>query len=651
MTSRVYREDYSDVAVLTIDSPPVNALNAAVRSQLVALLAAVVADDTCHAIVITAAGRDFSGGADINEFDKTMVEPQLPEMIRLIEACPKPVYAALKGIVFGGGLESAMACRFRVAAADAKLGLPEVKIGLVPGGGGTQRLTRLVGVEKALSMILKGDPIGAEDALACGLVDKVVTGPLLEGTLAFVRETQQRPLPPLARDRDVAVADENKYLAARKANARLFRNLDVPEAIVEAIRAATTLPFDQGLAVERRLSLASRASAQSKGLRHAFFAERRAAKVDGLSAAPRSVETVGVIGAGTMGSGIATCFLRAGVPVTLIEQEQDALDRGTATIAKFIESDVSSGRMTQAAAAAALGRLTASLDWGTLEDADLVIEAAFELIEIKQAIFERLDAVTRPHAILATNTSYLDVNAIAAATQRPERILGLHFFSPAHVMKLLEIVRADHTADDVLATGLAIARRIGKIPVVSGVCHGFIGNRMLAVRRREADAMILEGASPSDVDRVAEDFGFPMGPFRVSDLSGLDLGWTAQSSTGQTVRERLCEIGRRGLKSGAGYYDYNGNRAEPSPVVDALIEEVAAARGIGRRAIKDAEIRSRLLEPMIAEGKKILSEGIAARASDIDVVWLNGYGWPRHTGGPMFWAETQSSTIPAAVQD
>jgi len=632
------------IAVLVIDSPPVNALSTPVRQALVDAVAQLNRDSELDALVIRCAGRTFFPGADIREFNQPPAQPFLPDVVNALEASTKPIVAAIHGTALGGGLEVAMGCHLRIAARSAQFGLPEVKLGLMPGAGGTQRLPRLIGVRKALAMITDGSSIGATEALSLGLIDRAVEdATLIEAAVALAREattgaialrrTGSLPMP---------AAESATFDEFQKANARKFAKQHAPAAIIRALREGAALPFEQALALERQLFLELRAGEQSKALRYLFQAEREVNNVPGIDADTPTlpINSIGIVGAGTMGSGIAINFLLAGLPVTLLEQQQTALDRGVSHIDKVLERNVASGRTSSDAAARARALLTPSLRYEDLRQADLIIEAAFETMEVKQAIFTALDAVAHPKAILATNTSYLNIDEIAAVTQRPEFVLGLHFFSPANVMKLLEVVRADKTSLPVLATALKLAKRIGKVAVVAGVCYGFIGNRMLAVRRAESERMILEGASPYLVDKVAEDFGFPMGPFRISDLAGLDLGWSKEKSTGSTVRERLCELDRRGQKTGAGYYDYDAEgRAKPSELVTELIRNFAAERNIPQRAWSESEILDRLLLPMIAEGKKILAEGKALRASDIDVVWVHGYGWPRWRGGPMFYGE------------
>ena len=631
------------VLVIVSDNPPVNALSHAVRSGLMDAVTAAGSDAAVKAVVIAADGRTFHAGADITEFGKPPQSPSLPEVIEAIEALDKPVVAALHGTTLGGGLEVALGAHYRVAARGSKLGLPEVKLGLLPGAGGTQRLPRVVGVEAALEMIAKGDPISAEKAESLGLVDELVEADKLRQTaIAFARaRISDGPRRTGART-DKLSADADVFHDFAKANARRFRGMDAPQACIEAVKAATEKPLSEGLKLERELFTKLMTGDQSAALRHLFFAERAAAKIDDIAKdTPRkTVSSVGVIGAGTMGGGITMNFLSAGIPVTLVEREQAALDRGVATIRKNYEASAAKGRLSQDQVEKAMALLTPTLEMDALSDCDLIIEAVFELMRIKKEIFTALDSIAKKDAILATNTSYLDVNEIAAVTQRPESVLGLHFFSPANIMKLLEIVRGAKTADTVLATAMDLSRRIGKVAVVAGVCHGFIGNRMLAQRQAEANSLILEGAKPWDVDRVLVEFGLPMGPFQMADLAGLDIGWDPDATSSSTVREILCEQDRRGQKTGAGFYDYDQNRrGAPSEHVERLIAEFAEKAGYEQRAIDDQEIRERLLYPMVNEGAKILDEGIAQRASDIDVVWVYGYGWPTYRGGPMFWAD------------
>ena len=632
------------VAVVTLNSPPVNALSADLRDGLAAAIDKAVADPTARAIVLICAGRTFIAGADISEFGKPPRGISIHDLLDKIEGAPKPVIAAVHGTALGGGLETALACHYRVGVPSAKFGLPEVKLGLLPGAGGTQRLPRVVGVEKALDMVTSGTPIGAHEALAAGLIDDMAPEDALRAhAIGFAQRVvaEHRLLRKL---RDLpCTAAPGAFESFRKTNARRFRGFDAPEYNIRCIEAAATLPFDQGIATERRLFAELVTGVQSKAQRYLFFAEREAAKIPGISAdlKLRPITKVGVIGAGTMGGGISMNFLSAGIPVTIVEMTEAALDRGVGVMRRNYENTAKKGRLTAEAVQQNMGRLTPSLKLEDLTDCDLIIEAVFEDIAVKKEIFSKLDAIAKQGAILASNTSYLDIDAIAAVTQRPADVIGMHFFSPANVMRLLEVVRGEKTAPDVLATVMALARKIGKVAAVAGVCHGFIGNRMLEQRQIAANALILEGAMPWDVDRVIYDFGFPMGPFQMGDLAGLDLGWSRATSKGVTLRDKLCELDRRGQKTGAGFYDYDANRERsPSPIVEKLVLQQSAEAGITRRAISDQEILERCLYPTINEGAKILAEGKAYRASDIDIVWLNGYGFPAYRGGPMFYADT-----------
>lgn len=639
-----------DIAVVTIASPPVNALSAPVRQGVVDAVRQAAADEKIKAIVLICAGRTFIAGADISEFGKPLPPgPTLHDVEDEIENAPKPVVAAIHGTALGGGLELALTCHYRVAVPSAKVGLPEVKLGLLPGAGGTQRLPRIVGPEKALEMVTSGAHVPAKTAAEMGLIDELVPEDRLrESAIAFARKVVAEGRP-LRKVRDMnekveaARGHPEIFEQFRKANAKRFRGFDAPEYNIRCIEAAVNQPFEEGLKTERKLFLELMNGTQSAAQRYVFFAERQAGKIPDV---PEDTPTipiskVGIVGAGTMGGGIAMNFLNAGIQVTIVEVKQEALERGVGVIRKNYESSAKRGRFTMEDVEKRMGLLAPSLDLASLADADLVIEAVFENMDVKKELFGKLDKIVRQSAILATNTSYLDVNEIAAATSRPESVLGLHFFSPANVMRLLEVVRGEKTSKQVLATAMQVAKKIGKVAVVSGVCFGFIGNRMLAQRQREANKLILEGAMPWDVDRALYDFGMPMGPFQMADLAGLDIGWSRETSKGETVRDRLCEMDRRGQKTGAGFYDYDENRTpKPSPVVEQLIRDFAAKAGKAPRQISDQEILERTIYPMINEGAKILDEGIASRPSDIDVVWINGYGWPVYRGGPMFYADT-----------
>jgi 3-hydroxyacyl-CoA dehydrogenase len=638
-----------EVALVTINSPPVNALSQAVRDGLNRGVEAAETNGAVKAIIIICDGRTFIAGADIAEFGKPPAPPYLPEALDRIENASKPVIAALHGTALGGGFEVALTAHYRIAVPSAKCGLPEIKLGLIPGAGGTQRLPRLIGVEKALDVILSGTPFGAREAKEWGVVDELAEeGKLREAALRFARRliADKAPLKKV-RDRfeklELARGHPEIFDAIRKANARKFRGFEAWEKAIESVTNAVDLPFDEGMAKERAMFMALLQTTQSKAQRYVFFAERQAAKVADIPAdePTRKIAKVGVIGAGTMGGGISMNFLNAGIPVTIVETSRQALDRGVSIMRRNYEATAKKGRLTTPEVEERMGKLSPTLDFNALADADLVIEAVFEDMDLKKSVFERLDAIAKPGAILASNTSYLDIDAIAAKTKRPEDVLGTHFFSPANVMRLLEIVRGAKTSRSTLATITQLAPKIGKIGVVVGVAHGFVGNRMLAERQREAMKLILEGATPWDVDRVLVDFGMPMGPFAMSDLAGLDIGWSAAASKRSTIREILCEEGRRGQKTGAGFYDYDEARTpKPSAHVETIIREFAVSKGIEQREIGDAEILERCIYPMINEGAKILEEGKAQRASDIDIVWIYGYGWPVYRGGPMFYADT-----------
>ncbi len=577
-----------------------------------------------------------------------MTGASLPEVQDAIEGASKPVVAAIHGTALGGGLEVALCAHYRVAVPSARLGLPEVNLGLLPGAGGTQRLPRVVGVETALSMMTSGRHVPAKEAKQLGLVDELVDeGKLREEAIAFARKVvaEGRPLRKIRDQNEKLEAAKGKpeiFENFRKANARKFRGFLAPEYNIRCVEAAVNQPFEEGLATERKLFLELMSGPQSAAQRYAFFAERQAQKIpavpDDTPTIP--VNKVGIIGAGTMGGGIAMNFANVGIPVVLIEVKQEALDRGLATIRKNYERTASRGGITAEQVEERCALITGSLEMESLADVDLVIEAVFERMDIKKDIFTRLDAICKPGAILATNTSGLNIDEIAAVTKRPESVIGLHFFSPANVMRLLEIVRADHTSKEVIATSMKLAKKIGKVAVLVGVCPGFVGNRILGQRQREAQKLVMEGAMPWDIDRVLYDFGFPMGPFAMSDLAGLDIGWVKEKSKGESIRDVLCEMDRRGQKTGAGYYDYDENRtAKPSPVTEKVIKDFIVKTGANPRDVSDEEILERCLYPMINEGAKILEEGKAIRPSDIDVVWQNGYGWPVYRGGPMWYGD------------
>ena len=637
-----------DVAVITLNSPPVNALSAAVRQGLFDAFTQANADAAAKAIVLICDGRTFIAGADITEFGGAMAGASLPQVQDAIEGSAKPVIAAIHGTALGGGLEVALCAHYRVAVPSARLGLPEVNLGLLPGAGGTQRLPRVVGVETALAMMTSGRHVPAKEAKGLGLVDELVEeGQLREAALAYARKVvaEGRPLTKIRDQNEKLEAAKGKpeiFAAFRKANARKFRGFLAPEYNIRCIEAAVNMPFNEGLEFERKLFLELMSGSQSAAQRYAFFAERQAQKIpdvaDDTPVLP--VNKVGIIGAGTMGGGIAMNFANVGIPVVLIEVKQDALDRGLATIRKNYERTASRGGITLEQVEERCALITGSLEMESLADVDLVIEAVFERMDIKKDIFTKLDAICKPGAILSTNTSGLDIDEIASVTKRPESVIGLHFFSPANVMKLLEIVRADHTNKEVIATSMKLAKKIGKVAVLVGVCPGFVGNRILGQRQREAQKLVMEGAMPWDIDRVLYDFGFPMGPFAMSDLAGLDIGWVKERSKGESIRDVLCEMDRRGQKTGAGYYDYDESRnAVPSPVTEQVIKDFIVKTGANPRDVTDAEILERCIYPMINEGAKILEEGKAIRPSDIDVVWQNGYGWPVYQGGPMWYGD------------
>ncbi|MFI4934037.1 MAG: 3-hydroxyacyl-CoA dehydrogenase NAD-binding domain-containing protein [Caulobacterales bacterium] len=637
-----------DVGVITLNSPPVNALSASVRDGLALGMAAASADAGAGAIVIVCEGRTFIAGADITEFGGAQKGASLFDVQDAIEGSSKPVVAAIHGTALGGGLEVALACHYRVAVPSARCGLPEVNLGLLPGAGGTQRLPRIVGVEKALEMMTSGQHVPAPQCLQMGLVDEIVEeGKLRAGAVAFARKVvaEGRPLKKVRESNEKVEAARGHpeiFENFRKANARKFRGFLAPEYNIRCIEAAVNQPFEEGLKTERKLFAEVMAGSQSAAQRYAFFAERQAAKVPDVpdDTANIPVASVGIIGAGTMGGGIAMNFANVGVPVTIVEVKEDALERGLATIRRNYERTAARGGITAAQVEERMALIKGSLDMQALAPADLIIEAVFERMDIKKDIFAKLDAICKPGAILATNTSGLNIDEIASVTKRPEAVIGLHFFSPANVMKLLEVVRADHTSKEVIATSMKLAKKIGKIGVLVGVCPGFVGNRILGQRQREANKLILEGAMPWDVDRVLYEFGFPMGPFAMSDLAGLDIGWVKERSKGETLRDVLCEMDRRGQKTGAGFYDYDENRnAKPSPVTEKIIQDFVAKSGVNSRHISDEEILERCVYPMVNEGAKILEEGKAIRASDIDVVWENGYGWPVYRGGPMWYGD------------
>ena len=637
------------IAVITVNNPPVNALGHAVREGLAAAAAAALADDEVKAIVLGCEGRTFFAGADITEFGKPLKQPDLQAVISTFESSPKPVVAAIFGTALGGGLEIALGCHFRVAVADARVGLPEVKLGILPGAGGTQRLPRLVGPEKAVAMIVAGAPVSAKIALADGIIDEIVAE-AIPGAIAFAQKVLAENLPLVkVRDRDdkIAATKENPlaFEAAAKAAVKKLAGVEAPAACVESVRNSFTLPFEDGVKAERALFMKLVTGDQSRAQRHIFFSEREAAKVPdmpaGVKAAP--LKKAVVIGGGTMGGGIAMCFANAGVPVTIVETTDDFLQKGLDRIRHTYAVSVERGALKQDAMDKRLGLIAGTLDWDVIKDTDIVIEAVFEDMAIKKEVFGKLDRLAKPGTLLASNTSTLDIDAIAAQTSRPEDVVGMHFFSPANVMKLLEIVRGEKSSFQSIATAVAAGKLLAKIPVVVGNCDGFVGNRMLARRTTECERLLLEGALPQDVDAVVQRFGFPMGPYAMGDLAGLDVGWRIRKHRGVTapVSDELCEQGRFGQKTGRGYYIYeNGSRTPtPDPEVTKLAAEKAAALGVKRRNITEQEIFERMFYPMINEAARILEEGIAVRASDVDVVWAYGYGWPVWQGGPCFYGD------------
>jgi 3-hydroxyacyl-CoA dehydrogenase len=649
----VTTQRHDEILVITVNNPPVNALSWHVRQGLKDGVAEALGDDSIKAAVLICDGSTFIAGADITEFTQAPKEPALGATLDAMETATKPIIAAIHGTALGGGLETALCCHYRIAVPSAKLGVPEVKLGLLPGAGGTQRLPRLVGVAAAAAMCSGGEPVPAAKAMEMGLVDALAAeGNLATDAIAFAR-TMIAKGPRATRDLAV-VGDASVIEELKTANARKWRGFDAPYANLACVEAATRLPFDEGMAFERTEFMKLMMGSQSAAQRHIFFAERQAAKIDGLpkDLPLRDIKKVGVIGAGTMGGGISMNFLAKGIPVTIAEMVQENLDRGVAVIRKNYEASAAKGRFTGEQVEAMMAALTPTLSLDDLADCDLVIEAVYESMDVKKEVFGKLDAICKPGAILASNTSYLNVDEIAASTSRPQDVLGMHFFSPANVMKLLEVVRGAKTADDALATAMALGKKIGKVAVVAGVCHGFIGNRMLSQRQLPAMQLLMEGANPAQIDKVHTDFGMPMGPFQMSDLAGLDIGWHRDPSKIETIRDALCAAGRFGQKNARGFYDYDDKRVgSPSPEVLAIIEDFRSKSNLPKREISDQEIIERTLYPMVNEGYLILEEGKAQRASDIDVVWIYGYGWPVYRGGPMFWGDLEGAgTIVDALE-
>ncbi len=645
-----------DVALISINNPPVNALGLAVRTGLAEGMKAALADDQVRAIVLIGQGRTFPAGADIREFGRPVEPPFLPDICQTIEDSKKPVIAALHGTALGGGMEVALAAHFRIAAPTAKLGLPEVLLGILPGAGGTQRMPRIAGAQAALEIMLSGKPVDAAKALGLGLVDDLAAGDLGEAALAFANTVVAKGRAAIAtRNRTEGFADPQGYQdaidAARKRLVVSARGQLSPFRIVDCVEAARTLPFAEGIAFEREAFVECLASDQSKGMIHAFFAERQTAKIPGLAGlAPRALDKLAVIGGGTMGAGIAVAILNAGLPVVMIERDAENLARGRANVEKVYDRDIARGRLREPDKARIMDRFTGSTDYGAIGQADLVIEAVFEEIGVKKQVFGLLDRAMKPGAVLASNTSYLDIDALADTISRPEDVVGLHFFSPANIMKLLEIVVPAKVSDDVVATGFALAKKLGKIPVRAGVCDGFIGNRILARYRRAADYMMADGASPYQIDAAMREFGYPMGPFQVSDLAGGDIGWATRKRLAPTrdpaeryvgIADRICEKGWFGQKTGRGYYRYDDGPRKPreDPEVLAIIDAERTRAGITPRPFTNADIQERYLAAMINEGANVLADGIALRPLDIDVTLLYGYGFPRWRGGPMKFAD------------
>ncbi len=653
------------ILVVTIDNPPVNALGQAVRQGLAAAIQQAEANDAVKAVLLVGAGKAFIAGADIREFGKPPVPPSLPEVCAAIENCSKPVIAAIHGAALGGGLEVAMSAHYRLALPAASLGLPEVLLGLLPGSGGTQRAPRLMGVKPATEMMLGGKPMNAKAALQAGLVDQLVEGTdAVAAGLAYANELLAQNAP-VRRTRDIAIADPAAALAELEAlkaeTAKKSRGLFSPLKIIECVQAAVQKPFDEALAFERAQFIECVASPQRAGLVHAFFAEREVAKVpEAKLAAPRAFSTIAIIGGGTMGAGITVSALDAGYAVTMIERDAESIARGQKNVEKVYDGLIAKGRMTAEAKAAIMARYTPSTSYDDIAQVDLVIEAVFEDLEVKKAVFRELDRVCKPGAVLATNTSYLDIEAIADATSRPQDVIGLHFFSPANIMKLLEIVVPSKVSPDVVATAFELAKKLKKVPVRAGVCDGFIGNRILAVYKQAADYLMEDGASPYEIDAAVRSFGYPMGPFQVTDLAGGDIGWATRKRKAATrdpqaryveIADRICERGWFGQKTGRGFYLYpHGARVgQPDPEVLAIVDAERQKKGVTPRSFTEAEILRRYMAAMVNEGAKVVEEGIALRPLDVDVTFMSGYGFPRHRGGPMKWADMEG--LPKILAD
>ena len=645
-------EMHGDIGVLISNNPPVNALSFHVRQGLYDGLKAADADAEIKALVIHCEGRTFFAGADISEFGKpaTPGVPGLREVLDVMEVCSKPIVAAIHGTTLGGGLETAMACHHRIAVATAKMGQPEVHLGLIPGAGGNVRLPRIMGVQKALEMNVSGNPIGAAEALSSGLIEEIVQGDLKEQAIVFARKivAEGRPLVKI-RDKNEKLEDAKKnpelFNNFRKSIARKSRGFKAPEAIVQAVEGAVYLPFDNAMKKEAELFQQCHDSTESEAQRYFFFVERLANKIPDIpkDTATREIKTVGILGAGTMGGGIAMNFANVGIPVKIVEASQERLDLGLQVIRRNYTNTAKKGRITEQDVETRMSLIEGYLDKNVFNDVDMIIEAIFEDMDLKKTIFRELDNICKPGAILASNTSYLNVNEIARETSRPEDVLGTHFFSPANVMRLLEVVRGEKTSKDVIATVMSLAKRINKVAVVVGVCHGFVGNRMLAARGVESGNLLMQNAMPHEIDQVIYDFGFPMGPYAMSDLAGLDIGWKGDKTPNKEIdiRHQLCERGRRGQKTGAGFYDYQEGSRKPIPnaEVEALILKISEIKQITRSAISKEDMLARMIYTMVNEAAKILQEGIALRPSDIDVVWVYGYGWPVYRGGPCYYAD------------
>ena len=653
MSDIVKYERRGNVGIMSINNPPVNALGAAVRKGLVDALDAGLQDKEAQALVLICEGRTFIAGADITEFDKPLEGPDYNTVLNTMEAAEKPIVAAIHGTALGGGLETALSCHYRIAVPKARVGLPEVNLGIIPGAGGTQRLPRLIGVEAALEIIAGGNPIPAPKAAGLGLVDHIVEGDLLEGALAFAQgliDENKGPRRCSEMEDKIQNVPAEVFEGTRKFIAQKRRGFNSPQAAIDAVEAATQNSFADGLKKEGEIFMNCLTSTQSAAQRHIFFAERAASKIPDI---PKDtpildIKSGAVIGAGTMGGGIAMNFANAGIPVYLIETDQEALDRGVTIITKNYASGVKKGRMTQEKMDAIMGLITPTLSYDDIKDVDIVIEAVFEEMDIKKEVFGKLDAVCKPECILATNTSTLDVDAIAEITSRPEQVIGLHFFSPANIMKLLEIVRGAKTSKEVIATSFKLAKAMRKVAVLVGVCYGFVGNRMVFQYGRQAEFLLEEGALPQQVDKAIYDFGMAMGPFAMNDLAGLDIGWRIRKRQAAdrdpneryaAISDKICEMGRFGQKTGAGYYKYEGRIPSPDPEIDALVIAESEAKGMERREISDEEIIERCIYALINEGAKILEEGIALRSSDIDVIYIYGYGFPVYRGGPMHYAD------------